>query len=399
MNKKTHQINIQGPDILSLDLVNYPDMGTNDLIVAIKYCGICGTDLSYLSSGGLMGPQKEPMPLGHEMSGVVIEIGSNIKNINIDDRVAINPMGNNNSIGNGGLEGGMTNFLLVKNAVLNESIFKLPEDMSFEIGALVEPFAVALRTIHRSNLDPDSKIAVCGLGCIGFAVVTLLNYFGYKNIVAVDLHNLRVSNANDLDFVKAYTDWDSFTNALKEFHGQGQVFGIPTSKTDVFIDCTGSHKLISDIINISKTHTRIVVAGLHQEEASIDFRSVLMRELEITCSMAYSNKELGNLKDNFNELSSKGYKIIGVSSDSIKSHKKFEDKYALPFHLISVQLIHQLLLSHHYQYYRSHRYYPLLRQSPKPHSDLQHAAILAYVCHLHKLAKLRRESPLLLLVE
>ena len=85
MNKKTHQINIQGPNILSLDLVNYPNMGANDLIVAIKYCGICGTDLSYLSSGGLMGPQKEPMPLGHEMSGVVIEIGSNIKNINIDD--------------------------------------------------------------------------------------------------------------------------------------------------------------------------------------------------------------------------------------------------------------------------------------------------------------------------
>ncbi len=124
MNKKTHQLNIQAPNTLSLDLVDYPSLGSNDLIVAIKYCGICGTDLSYLSSGGLMGPQKEPMPLGHEMSGIVIEIGSDIKDINVNDRVAINPMGNNNSIGNGGSEGGMTNFLLVKNAVLNESIFK-----------------------------------------------------------------------------------------------------------------------------------------------------------------------------------------------------------------------------------------------------------------------------------
>ena len=76
MNKKTHQLNIQGPDTLSLDLVDYPSFGANDLIVAIKYCGICGTDLSYLSSGGLMGPQNEPMPLGHEMSGIVVEIGS-----------------------------------------------------------------------------------------------------------------------------------------------------------------------------------------------------------------------------------------------------------------------------------------------------------------------------------
>jgi threonine dehydrogenase-like Zn-dependent dehydrogenase len=122
-------------------------------------------------------------------------------------------------------------------------------------------------------------------------VVTLLSYFGYKNIIAVDLYNLRVLNANNLNVVKAYTDWESFSNALKEFHGEGEVFGIPVSNTDVFIDCTGNHKLISNIINISKKHTRIVVTGLHQEEALIDFRSVLMRELEITCSMAYSNKE------------------------------------------------------------------------------------------------------------
>jgi threonine dehydrogenase-like Zn-dependent dehydrogenase len=77
-------------------------------------------------------------------------------------------MGNNNSIGNGGPEGGMTNFLLVKNAALNESIFKLPDDMSFEIGALIEPFAVALRTINRSNLNIDSKVAVLVWGVLDF---------------------------------------------------------------------------------------------------------------------------------------------------------------------------------------------------------------------------------------
>ena len=291
MKKQTQQLNILGPDALSLDLVDYPSLGSNDLIVAIKFCGICGTDLSYISSGGLMGPQKDPMPLGHEMSGIVIEIGTDVKDININDRVAINPMGNNNSIGNGGPEGGMTNFLLVKNAILNESIFKLPDKMSFEIGALVEPFAVALRTINRSNLDQDSKIAVCGLGCIGFSVVTLLSYFGYKNIIATDLYNLRVFNANEVDSVKAYSDWESFTDALKEFHGEGEIFGIPVSNTDVFIDCTGNHKLISNIINVSKKHARIVITGLHQEQALIDFRAVLMRELEITCSMAYSNNE------------------------------------------------------------------------------------------------------------
>ena len=291
MPKKTQQINIHGPDLLSLDSIDYPLLESNDLIVKIKCCGICGTDLGYLSSGGLMGPQDKPMPLGHEMSGTVLEIGSGIKDIHINDRVAINPVGNNNNIGNGGLEGGMTNFLLVRNAALNKNIFKLPDDMSFEIGALIEPFAVALRAINRSNLTLDSKVSVLGLGCIGFSVVTLLSYLGYKNTVAIDLSELRVSNTNNLDSVNAFNDWGVFVKVLKEFHGEDEVFGMRVPDTDIFIDCTGNHTILSKIIEISKRHARIIVAGLHKEEALINFRSVLMRELEITTSMAYSSEE------------------------------------------------------------------------------------------------------------
>jgi 2-desacetyl-2-hydroxyethyl bacteriochlorophyllide A dehydrogenase len=291
MPKKTQQINIHGPDLLSLDSIDYPLLESNDLIVEIKCCGICGTDLGYLSSGGLMGPQDKPMPLGHEMSGTVVEIGSSIKDIHANDRVAINPMENNNNIGNGGLEGGMTNFLLVKNAALNKNIFKLPDDMSFEVGALIEPFAVALRAINRSNLIQDSKVSVLGLGCIGFSVATLLSYLGYKNTVAIDLSELRVSNANNLDSVNAFNDWGVFVKVLKEFHGEDEVFGMRVPDTDVFIDCTGNHTILSKIIEISKRHARIIVAGLHKEEALINFRSVLMRELEITTSMAYSSEE------------------------------------------------------------------------------------------------------------
>ena len=291
MSKKSQQINIHGPDMLSLDSMDYPLLESNDLIVKIKCCGICGTDLGYLSSGGLMGPQDKPMPLGHEMSGTVVEIGSSIKDIHVNDRVAINPVENNNNIGNGGLEGGMTNFLLVKNAALNKNIFKLPDDMSFEVGALIEPFSVALRAINRSNLTQDSKVSVLGLGCIGFSVVTLLSYLGYKNTVAIDLSELRVSNTNNLDSVNAFNDWGVFVKALKKFHGEDEVFGMKVSNTDAFIDCTGNHTILSKIIEISKRHARIIVAGLHKEEALINFRSVLMRELEITTSMAYSSEE------------------------------------------------------------------------------------------------------------
>tara|TARA_B110000263_G_scaffold155741_1_gene135201 strand:- start:452 stop:1471 length:1020 start_codon:yes stop_codon:yes gene_type:complete len=318
MSKKSQQINIHGPDLLSLDLIDYPIVGSDDLIVDIRCCGICGTDLGYLSSGGLMGPQDKPMPLGHEMSGVVIEVGSNIKDIHLNDRIAINPMGNHNSIGNGGSEGGMTNFLLVRNAVLNENIFKLPDEMSFEIGALIEPFAVALRAINRSNLRPESKIGVLGLGCIGLSVVTLLSYLGYKNIVAIDLSKLRVLNANNLESVLAFDDWNTFLQTLKEFHGEEMVFGMKVPDTDAFIDCTGNHKILSNIIEISKTHARIIVAGLHKEDALINFRSVLMRELEITTSMAYSSEEFLNSL----EILSKNI----IDQDKFISHKcKIQD--------------------------------------------------------------------------
>ncbi len=313
MHKKIQQVNIHGPDDILLDDVDYPKLGSHDIIVKIKCCGICGTDLGYLASGGLMGPQDHLMPLGHEMSGEVVDVGSDVVDIELNSHVAINPMSNNNNIGNGGSEGGMTDYLLVRNAVIDENVFILPNNTSFEVGALVEPFAVALRSINRSNVNSESHVAVLGLGCIGLAVAILLDYFGYKKIITLDISSYRSNCANNIHNVESYDHWDNFIDNLKNTHGSENLFGMEVVGTDVFIDCTGSHSLVNKIINISKPNSRIVITGLHKEPALVDFRGVLMRELELSASMAYSSKEF---KESLDILSSNK-----INLQTVISHK------------------------------------------------------------------------------
>ena len=109
------QAQIHGVDDLRLDTISPPLCGPDDVVVQVRECGICGSDLGYLAMGGLTGPDT-PMPLGHELWGVVSEIGRNVTHVVAGDRVVVQPMSNGNNIGNGGAEGGFSPYLLVRNA-------------------------------------------------------------------------------------------------------------------------------------------------------------------------------------------------------------------------------------------------------------------------------------------
>lgn len=72
-------VNLYGPDDFRLDNVPEPVAGEHDIVLGVKACGICGSDLGYVAAGGLIGPGDEPMPLGHELSGIVDQIGSSVE--------------------------------------------------------------------------------------------------------------------------------------------------------------------------------------------------------------------------------------------------------------------------------------------------------------------------------
>ena len=108
------QVNVHGPDDVRIDEVAEPEPGPRDAVVRVAACGICGTDLRYVRLGGLAGPAERPMPLGHELSGVVDAVGAEVSNLAPGTRVVLNPTALGNMIGNGGGEGGFAPRLLVR---------------------------------------------------------------------------------------------------------------------------------------------------------------------------------------------------------------------------------------------------------------------------------------------
>ena len=138
------QVRIHGPDDVRIDRVEPPTPGPRDVVVEVARCGICGSDLSYVAMGGLPGGAS-PMPIGHELSGVVVEAGALVSHVAVGDRVVVNPEGNQNGIGGVGSEGAFTPLLHVRGAADDPlAVLPLPESLSLEEGAMVEPLSVIL---------------------------------------------------------------------------------------------------------------------------------------------------------------------------------------------------------------------------------------------------------------
>lgn len=281
------QVNIHAEGQFSLDEVSAPDVGERDVVVDVAVCGICGSDLGYVAMGGLT-PPGIPMPLGHELSGVVSQVGDAVAGIAVGQRVVVNPMAADNAIGNGGPEGGFAPHLLVRNAVAGEGIYTLPDHLSFEHGALVEPLSVAAHGINQAGVTADSRVVVLGAGPIGLGVVAVLKYRGVKDIAVVDLSEQRLERARQLGATHALVADRPLVELVGPHHGNaGEVFGMPTLATDVFLEATGVRGVVEDVLNSIRPGGTLVVLGVHKEPVPLDLVNLLYREITIRGAMAY----------------------------------------------------------------------------------------------------------------
>ena len=282
------QVRIHAANDVRIDEVDRPAVGDDDILVQVSLCGICGSDLGYVAAGGL--GMTQPMPLGHELSGTVAEAGAHIRHVAVGDRVVVNPMANGGSIGNGGPEGGFAPYLLVRDAARHEqAVLKVPEALTTEQAALVEPLSVAMHGCRQGNATASDSAVVFGAGPIGLSAVVCLQHIGVKDIVSVDLSDKRLAVAKQLGAgtFNAGGDLDGF---LIERHGQASVMGMPVPDSDLYIEATGVKPVFERITSLAKTGARIVVLGVHKEPVALDLVNLLIRELVVTGSMAYPSE-------------------------------------------------------------------------------------------------------------
>jgi L-iditol 2-dehydrogenase len=182
-----------------------PKIGENEVLVKMKACGICGSDMMewYLQ-------RRAPLVLGHEPAGIIVEKGSKVKDFNVDDRVFVHhhvaclkchyclhgdytlcEQFHNTHIE----PGGFAEYFRVPAPNLEIDTLKLPDNLTFEEATFIEPVGCCLRAIKKCKLEAGDSIAVIGSGNIGIIHIALSKIFGATKVVASDLIDYRLNMA------------------------------------------------------------------------------------------------------------------------------------------------------------------------------------------------------------
>lgn len=280
-------LKIHGVNDVRLDDYTLPEAGPKDVVVKMKACGICGSDLSYIKVGGIPTPGTETA-LGHEGAGEVLRVGAEVTGVKVGDPVIINPMMTPSNIGSGGPEGAFTEELLVREAEAGVNLLPIPDGVDFDVAAMCEPLAVAMHGVNRAEVKAGDKVVVFGCGPIGLGMILWLVDRGVTDVVALDLAPERRERALALGARAALDPTQvDLLEALGELHGRETCYFRPAVGTDAFIDAAGAPSILSDVIRVAKFHARMVITAAYMKPIEFPVGRMLTSEMTITTAVGY----------------------------------------------------------------------------------------------------------------
>ncbi len=279
------RLTIHHIDDVRLDPYERPEHGPKDVVVRMKACGICGSDLSYIKNGGI--PVAGTMTaLGHEGAGEVMHVGDEVEGLTIGQAVIVNPMNTPSFIGSGGPEGAFTEELLVREGQLGHSLLPIPEGIPYDVAAMCEPLAVALHGINRAEVTAGSKLVIFGCGPIGLGMVMWAVDRGC-DVIAVDLADERLARARDLGARTINPAREDLVAQVKAYHGAELYFGRERASTDAYIDAAGAPSILGDVVRMAKRHARHVITAAYLKPIELPAGPMLTSEMTITTAVGY----------------------------------------------------------------------------------------------------------------
>ncbi|MBA8879266.1 NAD(P)-dependent alcohol dehydrogenase [Phyllobacterium myrsinacearum] len=282
---------------LSLRDIELPlDLRPDDVKIAIETVGICGSDVHYYTHGRI-GPYvvEQPMVLGHEASGVVVETGTNVRHLKPGDRVCVEPgIANDKSratrLGLYNLDPevvfwatppvhGCLTPLVIHPANLT---FKLPDNVSFAEGAMIEPFAVGMQAVTKARVTPGDVALVIGAGPIGIMVALAALAGGCSTVIISDIQDQKLAIAASYDGIVAINSREDDLGAF---------VGLCTDKwgVDIVFEASGHPSAFNGIFEFIRPGGTAVFVGMPVEPVSLDIVSAQLREVRIETVFRYAN--------------------------------------------------------------------------------------------------------------
>ncbi|MFX0043651.1 MAG: zinc-binding dehydrogenase [Candidatus Hodarchaeota archaeon] len=289
-----------------------PVIGPNDVLVKVHYCGICGSDVPNFKYK----LYQVPLILGHEISGVVSEVGTNITDVRVDDKVvAMNvllDLYKETFEGMGIFDnGGFAEYVRVK----RRNLFHTPENISIKGATMIESFANITRAIRISRMSENEKVLIIGGGNIGLTfLTTVLSEKNPEYIIVVEPHQFLREKAIEFGANEAI-----IPNKIK-IKKLLKTFGAPT----YIFDSVGSEETILMAIDLIGRGGTILVEGMQRIKISIRILSIITKEITLKGCLGHDKEDILAAIDLFAKNKIDPHKLISELVNLEDLQKTFE---------------------------------------------------------------------------
>lgn len=310
---------LHGPKDLRLEERTIESPNPTELQIAIKATGLCGSDLHYYQhyrNGDIQ--VREPLCLGHESTGVVVGLGSQVDGFSLGDRVALEvgiPCAECERCREGRYN--ICQQLRFRSSAkafphfqgtLQDRVnhpaswcHRLPDHVSFDVGAILEPLSVAIQASRRAHIARESSTLVFGAGAIGLLCAAMAKVAGSSNLVIADIQQERVKFATQHGFAhegftvpaKRGQNIDEKLQIAKEtaasateklLNGTGSIGGF-----DVVLECTGVEACTQAAIYAARPGGKVVIVGMGNPVQTLPISAAALREVDILGTFRYAN--------------------------------------------------------------------------------------------------------------
>ncbi|GIP44258.1 (R,R)-butanediol dehydrogenase [Paenibacillus sp. J45TS6] len=286
---------------LRVEQIEEPKALPGKVKIKVEWCGICGSDLHEYTAGPIFIPADKPHPItgeqapvvmGHEFSGQVVEVGEGVTRLQKGDRVVVEPIFNCGQctacrqgkynlcdkmgfLGLAGGGGGFSEYVAADEHIVH----KIPDTVSYEQGALVEPSAVALYAVRQSKLKVGDKAVVFGAGPIGLLVIEALKASGASEIYAVELSAERSAKATELG--AQVINPKETPDVVEEIHR------LTDGGANVVFEVTGVPPVLEQALEAVRIGGELMIVSIFEKEAPIQPNKIVMQERSISGIIGY----------------------------------------------------------------------------------------------------------------
>lgn len=274
--------------------VPLPELKDNQVMVKIMNIGVCGSDIHVYH--GKHPFTSYPVTQGHEVSGEITELGRDVEGLHIGQKVTIEPQvycgncypcrhGKYNLCEELKVMGFQTTGTASEFFAADASkVTPIPDEMSFEEGAMVEPLAVAVHGIKQAGDVNGMNIAVIGAGPIGNLVAQAARGMGAAKVMVTDVSSLRLEKAKECGI-------DACINTMEKDFGEAMLETFGQDKADIIYDCAGNNITMGQAIKYARKGSTIVLVAVFAGMAEIDLAVANDHELDIKSTMMYRHED------------------------------------------------------------------------------------------------------------